>query len=79
MESRELTVYHHMQKWEYFFPTQIIYGLTVNQSLNLKILAPLGCFITLSIKMPVHKQHLLWQSASWLVKTMLYQDRIVQT
>lgn len=27
----------------------------------------------------VHKQHLLWQFASWLVKTMLCQDRIVIT
>lgn len=52
MRSGDMTVYHHTLKWECFLPTQIIYGLTVNQSLNLRILAPQGCFITLSIKMP---------------------------
>ena len=52
MGSRKVTAYCRTLKWEYVSPTRIIYGLTVNQSLRLRILAPEGCFITLSIKMP---------------------------
>lgn len=59
MESREVTAYHHTLESEYFSPTQIIYGLAVNQSLKLRISVPRGCFIIPSIKLLVHKQHLL--------------------